>query len=335
MGIGIFLYTGANGEEKGDNGEEKIIRKAEGMEIRNLQAFVKVAELRSFSRAAEYLGYSQSAVTVQIRQLEEELGQPLLERIGKQVKVTEAGERFLPRAVDVLDALRAAEESIKAPEEILGRLCLGTAESLLISVLPPVMMEFCHRFPQVELGTRTALVEDLFQMLRQNELDLLYFLDRKTDFSEWIKAGEWREPVVFVTNADHPLAKERKIPLERLLQEPFLLTEKGVSYRYAMEQMLAARGLEIHPFLETGNTDIITQMLLKNRGISFLPQFVVEKWIEADQLAVLDVDCLEIEMWSQLVYHRNKWLTPQMERFIEMLTEMADRRHEEHRTEKR
>lgn len=304
------------------------------MEIRNLQAFVKVAELRSFSRAAEYLGYSQSAVTVQIRQLEEELGQPLLERIGKQVKVTEAGERFLPRAVDVLDALRAAEESIKAPEEILGRLCLGTAESLLISVLPPVMMEFCHRFPQVELGTRTALVEDLFQMLRQNELDLLYFLDRKTDFPEWIKAGEWREPVVFVTNADHSLAKERKIPLERLLQEPFLLTEKGVSYRYAMEQMLAARGLEIHPFLETGNTDIITQMLLKNRGISFLPQFVVEKWIEADRLAVLDVDCLEIEMWSQLVYHRNKWLTPQMERFIEMLTEMADRRHEEHRTEK-
>lgn len=320
------MTVGRNGGMDRRNAE-----RTEGMEIRNLRAFVKVAELNSFSRAAEYLGYSQSAVTVQIRQLEEELGQPLLERIGKQVKVTEAGERFLPRAVEVLDALRAAEESVKAPEEVLGRICLGTAESLLISVLPPLMMEFCRRFPQVELSTRTALVEDLFQMLRQNELDLLYFLDRKTDFPEWVKAGEWREPVVFVTSAAHPLAKVRKIHLEQLLREPFLLTEKGVSYRYAMEQMLAAVEMEIHPFLETGNTDIITRMLLKNRGISFLPLFVVESWIQSGQLAVLDVDCPEIEMWSQLVYHRNKWLTPQTERFMEMLVEAADVRHRDSR----
>ena len=80
------------------------------MELRNIQAFIKVAELKSFSRAGEQMGYSQSAVTVQIRQLEKELGQPLLERLGKQVKITQAGERFLPKALAVMDAVREARE---------------------------------------------------------------------------------------------------------------------------------------------------------------------------------------------------------------------------------
>lgn len=99
----------------------------------------------------------------------------------------------------------------------------------------------------------------------------------------------------------------------------FLLTEKGISYRYAMEQVLAESGMEIHPFLETGNTDIITKMLLENRGISFLPEFVVRDYIQDGRLAVLDTVCPEICMWSQLVYHKNKYLTPQMERFTELM----------------
>ena len=295
------------------------------MELRNIQAFIKVAELKSFSRAGEQMGYSQSAVTIQIRQLEKELGQPLLERIGKQVKMTQAGERFLPKALAVMDAVREARDAVRPPGELSGRLCIGTAESLLLNVLPPVMLEFSSRYPLVEVSTRTALVEDLFEMLRQNELDLLYFLDQKTDFPEWVKVGEWREPAFFVASVQNPLTGEKKIPLERLLQEPFLLTEKGISYRYAMEQMLAARGLEIHPFLETGNTDLITRMLLGNRGTSFLPEFVVRDCLKKNQLAVLDVDCPEIEMWGQLVYHRNKWLTPQMERFMELLADCREK----------
>ena len=77
--------------------------------------------------------------------------------------------------------------------------------------------------------------------------------------------------------------------------------------------------MEIHPFLETGNTDIITKMLLENRGISFLPEFVVRDYIQDGRLAVLDTVCPEICMWSQLVYHKNKYLTPQMERFTELM----------------
>lgn len=115
------------------------------------------------------------------------------------------------------------------------------------------------------------------------------------------------------------LTRCRNIPLEIIFKEPFLLTERGISYRYDLEQMAAAVNVEIHPFLETGNTEVITKMLLQNAGISFLPEYVVRDYLKAKRLTVLDVVCPRLQMWSQLVYHKNKWVTPQMKLFIELM----------------
>ena len=295
------------------------------MEIRTLITFLRVAELRSFSNAAVQLGYSQAAVTIQIRQLEEELGVQLFERIGKKVRLTEEGRSLIPRAIDVMNAVRAVRD-LGRGDEPEGQLRLGTAESLLISVLPPVMMEFCRRCPKVEFYTCTDMVTGLFDMVRQNDIDVLYFLDRRTNFPELVKVAERLERALFVTSPANPLARERHISVERLLMEPLLLTEKGVSYRYAMEQELAAAGQEIRPVLETGNTDILTQMLLKNMGVSFLPEFVVRDYLADGRLAALDTVCPEVEMWSQLVYHRNKLVTPQMEIFLDLMKKNMESR---------
>lgn len=297
------------------------------MEIRNLITFVRIAEVQNFSKTAEQLGYSQSAVTMQIKQLEAELQRPLFERIGKQVKLTLAGERLLPYALDILNSVKKAESIVQEPDQIAGKLRIGTCESYVISILPPVIMEFGRLCPHVEISTHTALVSDLFQMLRQNDIDILYFLDEKIYFPEWIKLSERPENIFFVASADSPLAKESHIPMERLLQEPLYLTEKGISYRYAMEQRLAAKGYELHPLWEVGNTDVITKFLLKNRGVSFLPEYVVHEELKKGQLVVLDTDCEEIIMWSQLVHHRNKYVTPQMQLFLELLTRHIESLH--------
>lgn len=289
------------------------------MEIRNLITFVRIAEVQSFSKTAEQLGYSQSAVTMQIKQLESELHRQLFERIGKQVKLTQAGERLLPYALDILNSVRKAENIIQEPEEIRGKLRIGTCESYIISVLPDIIMDFSLQCPHVEISTHTALVQDLFHMLQQNDIDLLYFLDQKRNFPEWVKVWERPEKIFFVASADSPLAGEKQISIERLLQEPLYLTEKGISYRYALDQSLAARGYELHPVWEVGNTDVITRFLLKNKGISFLPEYVVGDDIRDGKLAVLNTECEEIHMWSQLVYHKNKYVTPQMNQFIETM----------------
>ena len=256
---------------------------------------------------------------MQIKQLEAELHRQLFERIGKQVKLTQAGERLLPYALEILNSVRKAESIIQEPEEIVGKLRIGTCESYIISVLPPIIMDFNRQCPHVEISTHTAQVQDLFHMLRQHDIDLLYFLDQKRNFPEWVKVWERPEKIFFVASADSHLAGEKEISIERLLQEPLYLTEKGISYRYALEQSLAARGYELHPVWEVGNTDVITRFLLENKGISFLPEYVVGGYIREGKLAVLDTECQEIVMWSQLVYHRNKYVTPQMNQFIEIM----------------
>lgn len=290
------------------------------MEIRNLMTFVRIAEIQNFSKTAEQLGYSQSAVTMQIKQLETELHSQLFERIGKQVKLTQAGERLLPHALEILNTVRKAERISQEPEQISGKLRIGTCESLVISMLPPVILEMSQLCPHVEISTHTALVPDLFQMLRQNDIDILYFLDEKHDSPEWIKVSERPEKIFFVASAESSLAGQSRIPIERLLEEPLFLTEKGISYRYAMEQLLAAKGYELHPFWEVGNTDVITRFLLKNKGISFLPEYVVHDYLEQGDLVVLDTECNDIIMWSQLAYHRHKYVTPQMNLFLDLMT---------------
>ena len=289
------------------------------MEIRNLITFVRIAEIQNFSKTAEQLGYSQSAVTMQMKQVESELHTQLFERSGKQIKLTQAGERLLPYALEIIGSIRKAESIVQEPEQITGKLRIGTCESYVSSILPPVIMKLTKLCPHVEISTCTALVPDLFNMLKQNDIDILYFLDEKIYFPEWIKVLEQPEKSFFVASAASPLAKMKQISIERLLQEPLFLTEKGISYRYAMEQFLAAKGYELHPFWEVGNTDVITRLLLKNNGISFLPEYVVREYVRSGQLVVLDTECPEIVMWSQLVYHRNKSVTPQMNLFLEVI----------------
>ncbi len=291
------------------------------MELRNLITFVRIAEVKNFSKSAQLLGYSQSAVTMQIKQLEQELGRQLFERIGKQVKLTQAGERLLPYALDILNTAQKAQSMVRENEQITGHLRIGTCESYVIGVLPQVLTAFQQQCPNVEVQVQTGLTTDLFQRLRQNDIDLLFFLDRKLYFPEWIKVFERPEHSFFVASAKSKLAVETHISTERLLQEPLFLTEKGISYRYAMEQKMAEQGFALHPFLEIGNTDVITQFVLQNKGISFLPNYVVAPYIQNGTLVKLDTECPEITMWSQLVYHRNKYITPQMEKMIAIMTQ--------------
>ena len=291
------------------------------MELRNLITFVRIAEVKNFSKSAQLLGYSQSAVTMQIKQLEQELGRQLFERIGKQVKLTQAGERLLPYALEILNTAQKAQSMVRENEQITGHLRIGTCESYVIGVLPQVLTAFQQQCPNVEVQVQTGLTTDLFHRLRQNDIDLLFFLDRKLYFPEWIKVFERPEHSFFVASAKSKLAAETHISTERLLQEPLFLTEKGISYRYAMEQKMAEQGFALHPFLEIGNTDVITQFVLQNKGISFLPNYVVAPYIQNGTLVKLDTECPEITMWSQLVYHRNKYITPQMEKMIAIMTQ--------------
>lgn len=289
------------------------------MEFRNITTFLRVAATRNFSKAAEQLGYSQSTVTIQMQQLERELGTQLFERIGKQVNLTDRGEAFILYANEIMRVTNAAMTFASNDDVPTGSLRIGGVESLCTAILPELLLQFHHICPQVETIIKTAKTEELINMIKCNDIDLLFTLDQKIYGSEWVRAVQQEEDIVFVTSSRHSFIDGQKIDLQDIIREPFILTEKGGSYRYELERMLAAQEMEIRPVLEIGNTETIIHLLEEGVGVSFLPLFSVKKAIKQGTLSRIQTDIPTIQMCSQLLYHKNKWVTPQMQAFIEIV----------------
>ena len=292
------------------------------MEFRNMKTFLKVSDLQSFTKAAEELGYSQSTVTVQIKQLEEELGVLLFERIGKNVKLTEQGRVFRSQAREIVHAVEQLRSTMGETEQIRGSLRVGTVDSLCTKRMPYILQEFRKHCPLVETVVRTGSNETLYDMVQKNEVDLIYFLDRRQFRDDWVKVMEQEEPAHFVAASGHPLTNEGFVTLTELLAEPLLLTERGMSYRRSLEIAVAMEELELRPVLELANTDVLVNLVIHNAGVAYFPDFITEEHVEAGTLAVIQC-VMDVEpVWSQLIYHKDKLLTPQMKVFMDILQNM-------------
>lgn len=294
------------------------------MELRQLSTFIRVAQFKSFSKAAESLGYSQSAVTVQIRQLEEELHTRLFDRMGKRITLTDPGAQFLSRAYDVLNEVNKARLSVADAGELHGRLHIGTIESLCFAKLPAVLRQFWQRHPQVVVHVTTGEPETLIEQMERGELDLIYILDEPRYNNNWRKMMEQREDVVFVASPTlgEELARVPALKLEQLMDKPFYLTEREENYRRVLDRFLASRGVVLTPFLECSDTSFIIKMLETSRGISLLPWYAVERSVQQGRLSLLDVTDFHIKLYRQLFSHKEKWCTREMDEFVHLMEEL-------------
>ncbi len=301
------------------------------MELRQLQTFIQAAQLQSFSKAAMQLGYSQSAITVQIRMLEKELGTRLFDRMGKQVVLTAQGKKFLEHANRILYEVNRTRLSMHEEEELKNPLHIGTIESLCSAKFPSIVSRFRERYPQVKFQITVGTPEELIRMMEHDLLDLIYILDAPRWSENWVKAMEVAEPIVFVASpsfleqhfAGQPQiqAANRSTTLDNILREPFFLTEKNANYRQALDQYLASCHCALSPVLEISDTAFIIQMLVQSRGLSFLPLFAVQRQICEGTLAVVEVEHVQISMYRQIFYHKNKFKTREMEQFIVFASE--------------
>ncbi len=298
------------------------------MELRQLRTFVTITQTGSFSQAAEVLGYSQSAVTVQIRLLEEELGVKLFERMNRKVTLTPAGKAFLTHAGRIIYDMESAKESMKQEEELGVSLHIGTLESLCFSKLPKVLNSFRKKYPKVPVKITTASPKELIDMMDKNQLDFIYILDRKRYSDSWMKVLEEEEPIVFVASPLYGWGKRKKVQIDELLEEPFFLTEKDENYRRELDCFLETKRRKLTPFLEISNTEFILRMLEKNKGISYLPLFAVWKSVSEGKLTVLDIEELDLTMWCQVIYHKNKWVSQKMREFLRLIQDASEERNE-------
>ena len=293
------------------------------MELRNIKSFIKVAEFENFSKAAEVLGYAQSTITLQIQQLEQELGVNLFDRIGKQTSLTHQGSVFYDHAASIMRDIAQAKDAVSHPQKLNGHLCIGTIESICASLFPSLLTEYHKLHPEVNISIRTDSPDQLLEQINGNQLDLVYFMDKRVYDVKWEKVLEEPEEIVFAATADHPLAQRSEpLSLDDVLSYPMVVTEKNASYRLILEQYLAAMGKSLQPYLEIGNTDFILQFLKQNTGITFLPRFTVEKAVSEGYLRILSVKKFSIRTWRQILYHKDKWVTREMAEFIRLAQEL-------------
>ena len=291
------------------------------MELRNLITFIHVVELGSFTKAAEQLGYSQSTVSFQIKQLEDELGCLLFERINHTINLTDKGHELVSYAHQIRTLTDDFKESIEEDKECSGHIHIVTPDSVCEEMINTHYIDFHTKYPSISVRFTTGDSAIMLDMLDHNEADVIITLDHRLYNKDYIIAKEQQLPMHFVAGCNSKFAGKKNLSIKDIINEPFILTEYGQGYRRVFDRELAKKSLEITPVLEIGRTDIITSMIAQSNMISYLPDFVTKPLIESGELVYLDVCDMNIDIWKQLIYHKNKWLSRSMKAFIDYVKE--------------
>ena len=287
------------------------------MELRNLITFIYVAELGSFTKAAEQLGYSQSTISFQIKQLEDELGCLLFERINHTITLTERGHDLVAYAHKVRALTDDFKENLSKDQECSGHIHIVTPDSVCEEMISAHYKDFHNRYPSVFVRFSTGDTSDMLSMIDHNKADVIITLDHRLFNKDYVIAKEQRLPMHFVAASTSKYAGRKGMSIKDIASEPFVLTEYGQGYRRVFDRELAKKSIEITPVLEIGRTDLITSVLVENSMISYLPDFVTKDLIASGELCYLDVCDMSTDIWKQLIYHKNKWMSKSMKTFIE------------------
>ena len=287
------------------------------MELNQLRTFQTIVMTGSFSKASTKLGYSQAAVTIQMKKLEEELGCRLFDRLGRTISLTGDGHIFYEHVTHILNEVEEAKASL-VTEELTGHLRIGTIDSLCTSLLDASLLSYHQKYPNVTFTITTDSIDGLLHKLFSNDIDFAYLVDQKIEDAHLETAFEKRKVAYFVASKNHPLVNKKHLTLEEITKEPLILTEPNASYRRLLDLDLASHSIEIAPVIEAENTDLIISLVKGTNGVTFLPNYILYPHLKDGSLVKLDVD-YKVNLSRQIIHHKDKWISKEMKSFIEEL----------------
>lgn len=288
--------------------------------LRQLKVFEAVARNLSFTRAAEELYTTQPTVSIQLKQLTEIVGQPLLEQIGKKVFLTDAGRELLKVCRDIFEGLSRFDMLISDMKGVkAGRLQLAVITTAKYFV-PRLLGMFCQRYPGIDVSLKVDNRERLLQRMTDNQDDL-YVLGQPPEHMEVELKPFLENPMVVLAARDHPLAGLKNIPPQRLTEEPFLMREPGSGTRLATEKFFRERGVKLKVRMELGSNEAIKQAVAGGLGIAVLSAHTLALERSADELVILDVEGFPIRRHWYLAYAKDKQLSVVAQAFLEFLHE--------------
>lgn len=289
------------------------------MTIRRLHIFKTVCEEGSITKAAGKLYMTQPAVSHVIHELEEELGTVLFDRISKKVFLNQTGKLFLKKTVRILELYEDLERGVYDLEK---QAVLRVGASITISNfwLPSAMKQFKERYPETPVSVQVCKASDVLSMLQNNEIDLALI--------EGAVLGGMLDSTVFSSfrlfafcSPDHPWADSEEVELEKLLEQPLLLREKGSATRDVLDSVLLLHDLKAEPFWTSVNSQVLMQAAEEGLGITVLPERLAEREVSKGYLKKVKIKDVELKNDNHIVVHKDKYRTEPMKEFINILLE--------------
>ena len=291
------------------------------VELAQLEAFLQVAQHRSFSRAAEALFLTQPSVTARIQSLEREIGERLFERTGRSVTLTDAGHAFMPHAQRALTAVQEGTDAIEAVRHgDIGSIRIGASDTIATYVLPGILKQFRETRPRVHVHLTTGQTEGIVEKLLAGETHVA--VSRLTQHPEVESLHLYNDDLALVCSPSHPFASRGRVTVAEAGKEPFLFFERSSSYHTLVYSMFLRVGVVPESVMELDSMETTKHMVEAGLGIAILPVVSVDREITAGQLTRVEIRDMEQPAQREVGVHvvRNRILAPPIRDFLRLLT---------------
>ncbi len=274
------------------------------MDLRQLEILQAIAETGSFTACGRKLHVSQSAISRQILLLEDELGEPLFLRIGRQIRMTQAAESLVQLGQRVFQDVRDTVGGITdRTRELRGQLRLAGGMTVCLYVFPPLLKHLRRAHPQLDVRLTVATASQSVQAIRAGRVNA-GLLTLPVEESDLITLPVLREELLLVTTPSHPLARRRRITARDLNGQPFVLFEKGSATRLVIDRFFLTEQLEPNIVMDTENVEIIKAMVKTGLGIGIVPYQAVAREVRAGQFFCARIEGHELVRETGWVYAR-------------------------------
>lgn len=294
------------------------------MDLGQIEAFVQVAQHRSFSKAAEALFLTQPSVTARIQALERDLGEALFERNGRGVRLTEMGTSFLPYARRALKALQDGRDALDGMRNLdIGTLKLGSALTVSTYVLPKILKQYCSLYPGVEVTVQTGRSEQVLQMVLNDDVHCA--LERTVHHPDIVTVPLYEDDLVLVAAPQHRFARGGTASIEDVGRESLILFDKGSSYTALIQNVFRQNGVVPRTLMELDTIEGTKKMVEEGLGIAMLPKVSTQRELEIGTLVPIAVSNATMPRRQiSLIYRKSRKHLRSVQVFFALLAEMFD-----------
>ncbi|MDD5325086.1 MAG: LysR family transcriptional regulator [Polaromonas sp.] len=290
--------------------------------LKQMQTFIEVARQRSVSKAAERLFVTQPAVSMQIRQLEDAFGLPLVEPLGRNIQLTHAGEAFLTHAIAAMGQLKDLEalmaEHVGMKKGHIDLAVVSTAKYFV----PMLLMRFAKQFAGIDIHLSIDNRENILGMMARNEADLVV-MGRSPANLDCNATPFATNPLAIVAAPDHTLVRRRKLPFSALGEHGFVVREQGSGTRAAMERLFAEHQTRLKVVMEMPSNETIKQAVMAGMGLSFLSLRTMRHELAGGYIALVDIEGMPLLGNWYITHLSHKKLSPAARAFKEFLIEQG------------